>query len=95
MATTITTSRDGNSFTITVVIQIPSPAFVPPSFKVSFPPTLPKIKLPTLPPALAYLAATIEEIVVIVNKLVAMIPEATVNLKVKLGDATVIDISVP
>ena len=89
--TSITATRDGNSYVLSVTVQIPSPSFGLSGLGISFPPSLPDIKLPGLPPALTALATIIEGLASLLQKFLSAIPDATINLKVKVGSITVID----
>jgi len=90
--TGIVTSKDGNSFLMVITLQTPIPDLSGLSdFSITFPPGIPLVTLPVLPPALLRLAQQLEGLVATVNKLIELIPDATVQLKIKAGDTVIFD----
>lgn len=71
------TQVSGTSAKATVSIVIPLP-----NVKVAIPPIIPKLSLPELSKALSWLNDSIAFLPKLIEKLVAIIPEAEIRLKV-------------
>jgi hypothetical protein len=82
-------SQQGNHYEFKLTVQVPPPTVILPSISISL--GTPEIVLPTLPPALAYLATWIAGLVATIQKLLEMIPDAKVTLIVKVGTTTIIN----
>jgi len=84
-------SVDKATNTITITISLPLPTVSLPTISFGFPPKLPLLKVPLVPEALRGIATVLKQLQAIIEKLLALIPEAAIRLIVKLGPVTIID----
>jgi hypothetical protein len=94
-STTVANSVVRDRGHITVTVTIPVPAIGIPSISSKFPPSLPGLKLPDVPKAIQKLTGTIDKglqyLIVALEKLVALIPDISITLIVKIGRITIIN----
>lgn len=82
---------DKTTNTITITISLPLPTVSLPPLSIGFPPKLPLLRVPLIPEALRGIAAVLKQLQSIIEKLLSLIPKASIRLIVKLGKITIID----
>lgn len=73
-----------NGLNVTISLTVPLPSVSSP---VKWPPKIPNIKLPQLPNILAWLGKHLQDLIALIQKLINMIPEASVRLRLYIKTA--------
>jgi hypothetical protein len=74
-------------FEKTFTVRIPLPEF--PHLSISLPPELPTITLPDLPDILAFLGDIADRIIEKIQRLIELIPDVAITLRIIVGNTTV------